>query len=87
LGASREQIVGLILRQGLVKALLGLGLGLGGAFYLTRLLRKMLFDVQPTDPLAFTAVALLLLLVGLLASWLPARRAAKVDPVIALRAE
>ncbi len=87
IGASREQIVGLIMRQGLTKAGLGLGAGLIGAFCLTRYLRSLLFDVHATDPLAFAAVSLLLLAVALLASWLPARRAAKVDPVIALRAE
>ncbi|HEY4249031.1 MAG TPA: ABC transporter permease [Lacunisphaera sp.] len=87
LGASRDQIVALVLRQGMVKAGLGLVLGVGGAIYLTRFLRKMLFDIQPTDPLAFVGVSLLLLVVALLASWLPAQRAAKVDPVIALRSE
>ena len=87
IGATRGQIVGLILRQGLAKAGLGLAMGLAGAFYLARFLRSLLFDVQATDPLAFGLVAGLLLLVALLASWLPARRAAKVDPVVALRVE
>ncbi len=87
IGASRGQIVTLILRQGLWKAGAGLALGLGGALYLTRFLRSLLFDVTVADPLAYVAVSLLLLLVALLAGWLPARRAAKVDPVIALRAE
>jgi ABC-type lipoprotein release transport system permease subunit len=64
-----------------------LALGLTGAFFFTRLLRKMLFDISPNDPVAYAAVTGLLLLVALAASWLPARRAAKVDPVIALRAE
>ncbi len=87
IGASRGQIIGLILRQGMWKAGLGLLLGLGGAFYLSRYLGSLLFEVKPTDPLAFAVVTLLLLVVSLVASWLPARRAAKVDPVIALRAE
>jgi predicted permease len=87
IGASRGQIVALILGQGLWKAALGLVAGLIGAVFLTRFLRKLLFDVSPLDPVAFLAVTALLLLVALLASWLPARRAAKVDPVIALRAE
>ena len=87
LGASRGQIVGLILRQGLWKTGVGLVVGLGGAFYLSRYLASLLFDVKPTDPTVFLGVPVLLGLVALVASWLPARRAAKVDPVIALRAE
>jgi ABC-type antimicrobial peptide transport system permease subunit len=87
IGATRAQIVQMILRQGLAKAGLGLAVGLVGAVFFTRLLRNMLFDISPTDPVAYGAVTALLLLVALAASWLPARRAAKVDPVIALRAE
>jgi ABC-type antimicrobial peptide transport system permease subunit len=87
LGASHDQIVGLILRQGLWRTGVGLAAGLAGAFWLTRALRKFLFDVTATDPVSFVGVSLLLFAVALLASWLPARRAAKVDPVIALRAE
>lgn len=87
IGATRGQIIQMILRQGLMKAGLGLAVGLTGALLFTRLLRKMLFDISPNDPLAYGAVTALLLLVALAASWLPARRASKVDPVIALRAE
>ena len=87
IGATRGQIVRLILRQGLGKAVLGLAVGMTGALFLVRLLRKMLFDISPNDPVAFVAVAALLLLVAFVASWLPARRAARVDPVVALRAE
>jgi putative ABC transport system permease protein len=87
IGASRGQIVASILRQGIGKTALGLAIGLGGAFYLTQFLTKLLFDVKGTDPLTYGGVTGLLLLVALLASWLPARRAAKVDPVVALRAE
>jgi len=87
IGATREQIVALILKQGLVKAGLGLVLGLAGALALSRFLEKLLYDVKPTDPTVFVGVASLLLLVALLASWLPARRAANVDPLVALRHE
>lgn len=87
IGATRGQIVALILRQGLWKTGAGLAIGLGGAFYLSRYLGSLLFEVKPTDPVVFAGVSLLLLLVALLASWLPARRAAKIDPVVALRAE
>jgi len=87
IGATQGQIINLILGQGLRKAALGLVAGLIGAILLTRFLRKLLFDVSPVDPAAYIAVTGLLLLVALLASWLPARRAARVDPVIALRAE
>jgi putative ABC transport system permease protein len=69
------------------KTALGLVAGLVGAVFLTRFLRKLLFEITPGDPAAYLAVTALLLVVGLLASWLPARRAAKVDPVIALRSE
>ncbi|MEO6568732.1 MAG: ABC transporter permease [Opitutaceae bacterium] len=87
IGASRAQIVSLILKQGLWKTGIGLVIGLGGAFYLSRYMGSLLFEVEPTDLLVFTSVPLLLVSVAVLASWLPARRAAKVDPVIALRAE
>jgi putative ABC transport system permease protein len=69
------------------KTALGLVAGLVGAVFLTRFLRKLLFEITPADPAAYLTVTVLLLLVAFLASWLPARRAAKVDPVIALRAE
>ena len=87
IGATRGQIVTLILKQGLLKTGVGLVLGLGGALALSRFLEKLLYDVKPTDPLVFASVALLLLLVALLASWLPAHRASKVDPLVALRHE
>jgi predicted lysophospholipase L1 biosynthesis ABC-type transport system permease subunit len=87
IGATRGQIVTLILQQGLLKAGLGLVLGLAGALALSRFLEKLLYDVKPTDPLVFASVAALLLLVALLASWLPARRAANVNPLVALRHE
>ena len=87
IGASRAQIVALILRQGLWKSGVGLGAGLIGAWVLTRYLRTLLFDVSPADPVAFIVVPAVLLVVAVLASWLPARRASKVDPIVALRCE
>jgi predicted permease len=87
IGASHGQIVGLIMRQGLWKTSVGLLLGLVGALLLSRYLKSLLFEVSPTDPLAYVAISLLLFAVAALACWLPARRAAKVDPMAALRAE
>jgi ABC-type antimicrobial peptide transport system permease subunit len=87
IGATRRQIVILILRQGLWKTGLGVIAGLAGAVALSRFVSSLLFEVQPIDYFVYAAVALLLTVVALVASWLPARRAAKVDPVIALRAE
>lgn len=86
-GATRGEIARLILRQGIGKSIAGIVLGLAGAFYFARFLEGFLFDVKPTDPLVFLGVPCLLLGVAAAASWLPARRAAKVDPVVALRAE
>jgi predicted permease len=87
IGATRKQIVMLILRQGLWKTGLGVAIGLVGALMLSRFLTSLLFDVKPTDPLAYIVVSLLLLGVAVLASYLPARRAARIDPIIALRSE
>lgn len=87
LGARAEQVLGLILRQGLRQIVVGLVLGLGLAFGLSRLLTVILYQVEPGDPLVFSGIAALLATVGLLACFLPARRAARVDPVVAMRAE
>jgi putative ABC transport system permease protein len=85
MGAQRGSVVGSVLREALVQAAFGLAAGLLGALALTRLLRNQLFGLEPTDPATFLAVSLMLAAVALLASWLPARRAAAVQPVVALR--
>ncbi len=87
IGASQGQIVGLILGQGLWKAGVGVVIGLVGAFLLSRSMTTMLFGVEPTDPSVYAVVSLVLVAVALLASYLPARRAAKIDPLVALRDE
>jgi putative ABC transport system permease protein len=87
LGAQAGDVLKLILAQGLRLALLGVVLGLGAAVALTRWMESLLFEVRPTDPLTFALIALVLLLVALVACWLPARRATKVDPLVALRCE
>ncbi|MGC1414561.1 MAG: ABC transporter permease [Candidatus Acidiferrum sp.] len=87
LGASREQIVWDVLGLGVRLAAIGLGIGLAGALAATRLLASMLYGVRPTDALTFIAVSLILLGVALLASYVPARRAMRVDPMVALRYE
>ena len=73
------------MRQGLALLLIGIAIGLGGAFALTRVMRTLLFEVSATDPLTFAIIPLLLAVVALLACWIPARRATKVDPLVALR--
>jgi ABC-type antimicrobial peptide transport system permease subunit len=85
LGAPRSNILSLVARHVLLLALTGVVLGLGGALALTRLLQDLLFQVSPTDPFTFVAVAVLFVLVALAASYVPARRAAGVDPLAALR--
>lgn len=87
LGAQTNEVLQLILKQGLALALVGVAAGVLLALALTRALRSLLFGVSVTDPLTFGGIALLLLLVALLACWMPARRATKVDPMIALRCE
>jgi putative ABC transport system permease protein len=87
LGAGASQVRKLIVAQGMRAVMVGVGIGLVGAFLLTRLLSGMLFGVEPWDPLTFAAVVALLMSVALLATYLPARRATRMDPMIALRAE
>jgi ABC-type antimicrobial peptide transport system permease subunit len=86
-GAERRQVVALFLGEGLVQALIGVALGLAGALALSRTLTALLYGVQPTDPKTLLLTPVLLLAVALLASYLPARKAAKVDPLEALRAD
>jgi ABC-type antimicrobial peptide transport system permease subunit len=76
-----------VFKQGLGMLLIGTLIGLAGAFALTRLMRTLLFEVTATDPLTYVSVIGLLILVALLACYIPARRAAKVDPLVALRYE
>jgi ABC-type antimicrobial peptide transport system permease subunit len=87
LGARASDLVGLVVREGLGLAGVGLALGLAGAFGLTRFLSSQLFGVAPTDPATFAAVATLLAIVALAATIAPARRAASVDPIVTLRSE
>jgi putative ABC transport system permease protein len=84
LGAQKGDVLRMVVRQGMTLALVGIGLGVAGALGLTRLIANLLFGVDAADPLTFAAIALLLGFVALLACYLPARRAAKLDPVIAL---
>jgi putative ABC transport system permease protein len=87
LGAQRRDVIGLVLRQGIKLVSLGIVIGLAGAWALTRVLATLLYEVKPTDPLTFVAVPVLLIAVAILACWLPARQAASVDPLTALRYE
>jgi ABC-type antimicrobial peptide transport system permease subunit len=87
LGADARRVHRMVLGQGGVLLAAGLGAGLAGALLTTRLLRGLLFGVSPNDPMTLGGVALILCAVGAAACWLPALRAARVDPAIALRAE
>ncbi len=87
LGAHPGDVLRLVLGQGLLTAAAGVAAGIAGAFALTRTFQSLLFAVSPTDPATFAGVALLLIIVALLASYVPARRATKVDPIVALRYE
>jgi putative ABC transport system permease protein len=87
LGANAIDVLKLVLGGGLKLALAGIAIGLLGAFALTRLMTSLLFGVAPTDVVTFSLVSLVLLVVALLACYLPARRATKVDPLVALKYE
>ena len=85
LGAQRSDVLSLVLRQGALLAIIGIVVGAVGALFLTRLLKGLVFGISTTDPVAFGGVIVLLAVVALLASWLPARRATRVDPMNVLR--
>jgi ABC-type antimicrobial peptide transport system permease subunit len=87
LGAQPNDVLSLVLRQGITTIVIGVAAGIFGAIALTRLMASLLYHTSATDPITFAGVALLLTFVALLASYLPARRATRVDPVIALRYE
>jgi len=87
LGPQRRDVLQLVIRQGMLLTMVGVGLGLAGSFGLTRLISSLLFGVSATDIGTFGAVSSLLFVIALLACWLPARRASRVDPIVALHTE
>ncbi|HEV7518169.1 MAG TPA: FtsX-like permease family protein, partial [Thermoanaerobaculia bacterium] len=87
LGARRGEVLGMVVRQGAGLILVGVGSGLLLAWALARLIARLLFTVSPTDPVTFAAVPLVLAAVAFAATWLPAQRATRVDPLVALKAE
>jgi putative ABC transport system permease protein len=87
LGANPQQVLGMVLGHASLLAVAGVGFGLAGALSLSRAMGSLLFELSPTDPMTLAGVAVLLLAVALLASYLPARQATRVDPLIALRSE
>lgn len=87
LGAQPSGILRMVLRQGLVLAFAGVAIGICGALALARLVKSLLFEVAPTDPLTFASVAVVLIAAACIATFLPARRAASIDPIVALRCE
>ncbi|MGA8103787.1 MAG: FtsX-like permease family protein [Candidatus Acidiferrales bacterium] len=87
LGAQPRDVMWLVVGQGTRLALIGIALGIAGALMLTRFLQSMLFEVKPTDLATFVGVTILLVLVSLAACYIPARRAMRVDPMVALRYE
>jgi putative ABC transport system permease protein len=87
LGADRTNVLKLAMKRGLAPLSVGLLIGLAGAFALTRVLRSFLYGVTPTDPMTFVAGCFLFLVVGLIACYVPARKASRIDPMAALRYE
>jgi putative ABC transport system permease protein len=87
LGARGRDVLFMVIKQGMSLVLAGVAFGMGGAYVLTRTIRSLLFEVGPTDSLTFLLVPLLLAMVGFIACYVPARRATKVDPLVALRYE
>lgn len=86
-GAQPRDLVKLVIRQGMMLTLVGSVIGVGAAFALTRVLQRLLFGVSATDPVTFIAIPMLLAGVALFACWLPARRATRLSPMVALRYE
>jgi putative ABC transport system permease protein len=87
LGARPFDVLKLVVRQGMILALIGVVVGLGGALGLTRVMSSLLFEVRETDPITFLVVAAMLIVIAFIACLVPARRATKVDPLVALRYE
>jgi ABC-type antimicrobial peptide transport system permease subunit len=87
LGAQKSNVLGLVIKNGMILTLIGIAIGLAIAFSLTRLMGALLFEVAPTDATTFAAVPILFIVVALIACYIPARRATKVDPVVSLRYE
>ena len=87
LGAQGRQVIWVILKRGLAQLAIGLTLGLAGALALSRVLRGVLFDITPSDPVTFATITVVLAAVSIGACLVPARRATRIDPLVALRAE
>jgi putative ABC transport system permease protein len=87
LGAAQSSIFKLVIGQAMTLVAISVSIGLAGAFAATRLLNSLLFGISAWDPITFSAIVMLISLVAFLASWIPARRASRVDPIIALRTE
>ena len=85
LGASQRSILSLVVRQGMTLALFGVAIGMAAAFLLTRLIRSLLFGIQANDPVTFAGISFLLAMIALFACYIPAQRAARIDPMVSLR--